>query len=64
MYFNISVLCIVDTTSILKLVFSTAYCFCLDSHLNGCNAAIVVVVVIFSVILTVILIFFCGYCCC
>ena len=29
-YSNISVLLILDTTSILKSVFPTAYCFCLD----------------------------------
>ena len=35
-YFNIFVHFIVDTTSILKLVFPTAYCFCLGGHLGGC----------------------------
>ena len=43
---------IVDTTSILKLVFSTAYYFSLDGHLGGC-----VVAIFFSVVSTVILIF-------
>ena len=47
MYFNISVLCIVDTTSILKSVFPTTYCFCLDGHLGGCVIAITVAIVIF-----------------
>ena len=35
-YFNISVLFIVGTTSTLKLLFPITYCFCLDSHLSGC----------------------------
>ena len=46
MYFNISVLFIVDITSILKLVFPTAYCFCPDGHLGGCAVEIVVAVVV------------------
>ena len=45
-YFNISVLFIVDITSILKLVFPTAYCFCPDGHLGGCAVEIVVAVVV------------------
>ena len=35
-YFNISVLFIGHTTSILKFLFPTPYCFCLDSNLGGC----------------------------
>ena len=45
-YFNISVLFIVDTTSILKLVFTTGYCSCLDGHLDCCVVAIIVAVVL------------------
>ena len=49
-------LAVATSTSILKLIFLTAYCFCFDSHLNGCVVAIFVVV--FSVVIpTVILIF-------
>ena len=43
--FNIFVLFIVDTTSILKLVFPTVYCFCLDGYVGGCVVAIIVTVV-------------------
>ena len=39
-------------TSILKLVFPTAYCFCFDSHLNGCVVAIFVV---FSVVISTVI---------
>ena len=46
-YFNIFVLFIVDTTSILKLVFPTVYCFCLDGYFGGCVVAIIVTVVVF-----------------
>ena len=46
MHFNISVLFVVDTTSILKLVFPTAYCSCLDGHLDCCVVAIIVAVVL------------------
>ena len=46
-YFNISVLFIVDITTILKLVFPTLYCFCLDGHLGGCVVAIIVAIVFF-----------------
>ena len=57
-YFNISVLFIVDTGSILKLVFPITYCVCLDSQLSGCVVVIMVVVIaFFSVIVTVIPIF-------
>ena len=43
------------STSILKLIFPTAYCFFFDSDLNGCVA---IFVVVFSVVIsTVILIF-------
>ena len=45
-YFNIFVLFIVDTTSILKLVFPTVYCFCLDGYFGGCVVAIIVTVVV------------------
>ena len=46
-YFNTFVLFIVDTTSILKSVFPTAYCFCLDGNLGSCVVAIIVAVVFF-----------------
>ena len=42
-YFDISVLFIVDNTSILKLVFPIYYCFCLDIKLIGCVVIIVAV---------------------
>ena len=45
-YFNLSVLFVVGTTSILKSVFPTAYCFCLDGHLGDCAVAIIVAVVV------------------
>ena len=58
MYFNISVLFIEDTTSILKFVFPITYCFCLYSHLSSCVVVIIVVVVaFFSVTATVIVMF-------
>ena len=44
-YFNICVFLIVDTTSLLKFVFPTAYYFCLDSRLGGCVVAIVAAIV-------------------
>ena len=44
-YVNISVLFIIYTTSILKFVFPTAYCFCLGGCLGGCLVVIVVAVV-------------------
>ena len=47
MYFNISVLFIVATTSILKLVFPTAYCFGIDGDLGVCFVAIIVAIVVF-----------------
>ena len=47
MYFHISVLFILDTISILKLVFPTVYCFCLDGYVGGCVLAIIVTVVVF-----------------
>ena len=50
MYFNISVLFIVDLTSILKSVFPTTYCFCLDGHLGGCVVAIIAAVVVFFLV--------------
>ena len=55
MYFNISVVFIVDNTFILKLVFLFPYCFHLDSHLSGC------VTVIIAVLLLLLFLFF-GYC--
>ena len=39
-------------TSILKLAFPTAYCFCFDSHLNGCVVAIFIV---FSVVISTVI---------
>ena len=71
-YFNISVLFIVATTSILRSVYSTAYCFGIDGHLGVCFVVVIVAIVVFlffcfcffcfcfcffSVVLTVILIF-------
>ena len=76
MYFNIFVLFIVDTTSILKLVFPTVYCFCLDGYFGGCVVAIIVTVVILIFVVAVVIVTvafvigvivaFCvfGYCCC
>ena len=52
-YFNISVLSIVDITSILKLMFPTAYCFCLDGHLGGCVVDIIVAVVAVVVVVAI-----------
>ena len=62
-YFNISVLFIVDNTSVLKLIFPTAYCFCLDGHLGGWVVAIavlvsVVVVLLFYLLFRPLLLFF------
>ena len=45
-YFNILVLFIVDTTSVLKLVFPTVYYFCLDGYSGGCVVVIIVTVVV------------------
>ena len=45
MHFNIFLLFIIDTTSILKLVFPTVYCFCLDGYFGGFVVAIVFTVV-------------------
>ena len=45
-YLNIFVLSLVDTTSILKLVFPTVYYFCLDGYFGGCVVAIIVTVVV------------------
>ena len=70
-YFNISVLFIVATTSILRSVYSTAYCFGIDGHLGVCFVVVIVAIVVFlfffflfcfcfcffSVVSTVILIF-------
>ena len=44
-YFNIFILFIVGTTSILKLVFPTVYYFRLDGYFGGCVVAIIVAVV-------------------
>ena len=46
MYFNIFVLFIVDTTSILKLVFPIVYCFCIDGCFGRFVVAIIVTVVV------------------
>ena len=51
MHFNIFVLFIADTTSVLKLVFPTVYCFCLDGYFGGCVVAIIVTVVVVAVVL-------------
>ena len=45
--FNISVLFIVDTTSVLKLFFPLSYWFCHDGQLKGCVVVIINVVVAF-----------------
>ena len=45
-YFNIFVLFIVDATSILKLVFPSVYCFCLDGYFRRCVVAIIANVVV------------------
>ena len=58
-YFNISVLLIVDTTTILKLVFPTAYCFCLESQLSGCVVAIIIVV--FAVVIVIVIFIFVSW---
>ena len=42
MYFNIFTLFIVDTTSILKLMFPTVYHFYLDAYFGGCVVVIIV----------------------
>ena len=47
MYFSIFVLFIVDTTSILKLVFPIVYCFCID----GCFGRFVVAVIVTIVVI-------------
>ena len=47
MYFNIFVPIIVDTTSILKLVFPTVYCFFLECYVGGCLVAIIATAVVF-----------------
>ena len=69
-YFNIFILFIVGTTSILKLVFPTVYYFCLDGYFGSCVVAIIATAVvvafiylfinlfiIFSIVSTVILVF-------
>ena len=45
-YFNIFVLFIVGTTSILKLMCPTVYCFYLDGYFGGCVAVIIVTAVV------------------
>ena len=50
-FFNISGLFIVDTTSVLKLMFLITYCFCLDSHLSGCVVVIINIVIAFFLLL-------------
>ena len=66
-HFNIFVLFIADTTSILKLVFPTVYCFCLDGYFCGCVVAIivtvVVVVVLFIYLFIYIFIYFAFFVC-
>ena len=71
MCFNSVVLVIADTTSILKLVFPTVYCFYLDGYVGGCAAVAIIAITTylffylliylfiyyFSAALTVILIF-------
>ena len=56
-YFNISVLFIVDTNSILKLVFPTASYFCLDGHLGGSVVFIIVTVVVVFIYLFIYFVF-------
>ena len=56
MYFNVSDLFIVDTTSILKLMFPVAFCFWVDSCLGYCVAVVVVIFIyLFIVIVTLVL---------
>ena len=43
-----SVVFIVDSTSILKSVCTTGYCFCLDGDFGGCVVAIIFAVVVVS----------------
>ena len=50
-YFNISVLFIVDTTSILKSLLPAAYYFCLDDYLGDCIVAITVTAVVVFIFL-------------
>ena len=57
-YFHISIVFILDTTSILKLVFPTVYCFCLDGYVDGCVVAIIVTVVVFIYLF---ILFFCLF---
>ena len=45
-YFSILVLFNEDTTSILKLVFTTVYCFCLDGYVGGYVFAITNTIVV------------------
>ena len=46
MYVDIFILFVVDTTSILKLVFPAVYCFCLNGYFSGCVVVIIVTVVV------------------
>ena len=61
MHFNIFVLFIVDTTSILTLVFPTIYYFCLDGYIGGCVVAIIVTVVVVFIYLFYLFILFFVY---
>ena len=58
--FNSVVLVIADTTSILKLVFPTVYCFCLDGYVGGCA---VVAIIAITTYLFIYLLFFCPFDC-
>ena len=60
-HFNIFVLFIVDTTSILTLVFPTIYYFCLDGYIGGCVVAIIVTVVVVFIYLFYLFILFFVY---
>ena len=60
-HFNIFVLFIVDTTSILTLVFPTIYYFCLDGYIGGCVVAIIVTVVVVFIYLFYLFILFFIY---
>ena len=42
--FNSVVLVIADTTSILKLVFPTVYCFYLDGYVGGCASVAIIAI--------------------
>ena len=61
-YFNIPVLFNEDTTSILKLVFTTVYCFCLDGYVGGYAFAIINTIVVVFIYLLIYL-FICLFVC-